>query len=131
MGSFEQFAVDHPRARRAVLAGVIVALAAFVGWRALHEAVVIPLAAAAGTSGIAFGFLAAGVDRRISRSSPARAIRWSRRTSFVGAVGAAAAVPILAPRASDGVVVALCSFLLGFLAVATFLYPVPAERARG
>ena len=131
MDPFERFAVEHPRARRAVLASVILALAAYVGRRSLQDAAAVPLAAAATTSGIAFALLAARVDRRIYRASPARAIRWSRRASFVAIVFASGAVPVLAPRASSGLIVALCSFLLGFLAVGTFAYPVPEERRGG
>ena len=131
MDTFERFAVEHPRARRAVIAGMILALAAYVGWRSLQDAAAVPLAAAATTSGIAVALLAARVDRRIYRASPARAIRWSRRASFVAVVVASGAVPVLAPSASSGLEVALCSFLLGFLAVAAFAYPLPAERRGG
>lgn len=131
MDPFERFAVEHPRARRALIAGMMLALAAYVGWRTLQDAAAVPLAAAAITSGIALALLAARVDRRIYRASPARAIRWSTRASFVAIVVASGAVPVLAPRVSSGFMVALCSFMLGFLAVAMFAYPVPEERRGG
>lgn len=130
MPTFEQFAVEHPQLRRAVLAAATIALLAVAvltkegEWR-MRDVATFALTVAAGA---AVAAAAARADALMFASSPQRTRRWGRRAAWIGALGGVAAAFVLARGGHIAVSSLVIAFLAGFVSAATLVYPIRSRR---
>ena len=132
MNHFERIAVDRPRVRLAILAGVALALGVYVcvvlvgSYDRRFAGATLALALVVGAAGAR---LAHRADTAIAARPTSRSARRARLLGDAAPVAAGVAVVVAAPVA--GVIVAsIAAFLLGFLVVAARSYPLERFRRR-